>query len=136
MPKTIVQIDPVEVRVMVALASALRSDDPERRAECSTDLVRALDRSGYALETLLTNFIAGPPPRGSKPSCSSPMGQKNWMSYIRFLLQSPLISEWEAGFLRNVQTQSALSTKQKNLLWKILHNVYPAACGRWGKPPI
>lgn len=136
MPKTIVQIDPVKVRVMVALASALRSDDPERRAECSTHLVQALDRSGYALETLLTNFIAGPPPRNSKPSCSSPMGQKNWMSYTRFLLQSPLISEWEAGFLKNVQTRNSLSLRQKNRLWTILHKVYPAACGRWGKPLI
>jgi hypothetical protein len=135
MARAQILIDPLEVRMMVELAALLRSDDPERRAECSEHLVRALDRSGYALETLLANCIVGPPPKGSKPSCSAPMGQKNWMSYIRFLLQSPLIGEWETEFLKNIQTRSSLSPKQKNRLWQILHKVYPAGCGRWGKPP-
>lgn len=56
MARNKILIDPLEVSIMVELAALLRSDDPERRAECSEHLVRALDRSGYALETLLADL--------------------------------------------------------------------------------
>ncbi len=123
-----------EATVVASLASGLRHNDPERRAEFAERLVAALDRNGYAIETLVTKAITSPVALAMKPSTSRPMGQYNWLTWVRDMLTSPLLTEWEAAFLRKVMQQSFPSAKQKHKLWEILHKVYPSGCGRWGKP--
>ncbi len=123
-----------EAAVVASLASGLRHTDPDRRAEFAQRLVGALDRNGYAIEMLVSKAITRPAGQGMKPSTSRPMGQYNWLTWVRDMLTSPLLTEWEAAFLRKVMQQSFPSARQKQKLWEILHKVYPAGCGRWGKP--
>lgn len=123
-----------EATLVASLASGLRHTDPARRAEFAERLVAALDRNGYAIEMLVMKAIANPVALSMKPSTSRPMGQYNWLTWVRDMLTSPLLTEWEAAFLRKVMQQSFPSAKQKQKLWEILHKVYPAGCGRWGKP--
>lgn len=78
--------------------------------------------------------VARPIVLSMNPSTSRPMGQFNWLTWARDMLTSPLLTEWEAAFLRKVMQQSFPSARQKQKLWEILEKVHPAGCGQWGKP--
>lgn len=72
-----------EATVVASLASGLRHTDPARRAEFAERLVAALDRNGYAIEMLVSKAIARPVALSMKPSTSRPMGQYNWLTWVR-----------------------------------------------------
>uniref|UniRef100_A0A6H1ZSB9 Uncharacterized protein n=1 Tax=viral metagenome TaxID=1070528 RepID=A0A6H1ZSB9_9ZZZZ len=129
-PKPMASVNAI---MAASLASGLRHKDPVHVANCASRLVDALDRGGFAIETVVANAVSAPIVHSMKPGSRQPMGQYNWPSWVRHMLLSPLLTEWEDKFLRQVMRQNTPSKLQKQKLWEILRKVYPAGCGRWGK---
>lgn len=120
--------------MIVVMAQELRSPDPSARAEFGKRLVEALDRHGYALDRIVAAALRDAPSVATKSPPGRPMGQYNWAGWARFMLLSPLLTQWEHKFIKVVMRRAFPSAAQREKLREILQKVYPAGCGRWGLP--
>jgi hypothetical protein len=128
-------VTPLDVKLLIAFAEQLRNADPNIRADAAEALVRNLGNLGFSLETLIPAGVMGNARMLNMPTTKAPLNEKNWMSFVRFLLRSPIIDNRERRFLQSIQARNSLSYRQKHYLWNILRSVYPAGCGNWGKEP-
>ena len=63
------------------------------------------------------------------------MGQYNFSTWLRFLLATGKLNDFETAVISSVsKQQGSPSTKQRQVLWRAMFRIFPSGCGKWGKP--